>query len=149
SQAGNCVGAAAAGGMAMPSCMPQPATATDPARVARNVRRVIIRGDKALNRARFQSSASLAICRDSQKMPERHFADLGAPDQPYDDEPKAAATKCRYCGSNLGSTARYRYKVARLTPRYLAIALPVWPSVFIRFAVEMCSALATFRGRPN
>ena len=34
---------------------------------------------------------------------------------------------------------RYRYKVARLTPRYFATALAVWPSDFIRFAVAMCS----------
>jgi hypothetical protein len=33
------------------------------------------------------------------------------------------------------SSARYRYSVARLTPRYLAMSLPVWPSGFIRFAV--------------
>lgn len=29
------------------------------------------------------------------------------------------------------------------------MSLAVWPSAFIRFAVETCSALATFRGRPN
>ena len=29
------------------------------------------------------------------------------------------------------------------------MSLAVWPSVFIRFAVVMCSALATLRGRPN
>ncbi len=47
------------------------------------------------------------------------------------------------------SALRYRYRVARLTPRYLAMFLAVWPSAFIRLAVETCSALATFRGRPN
>src|SRR5882757_11527597 len=26
---------------------------------------------------------------------------------------------------------------------------PVWPSAFIRFAVAMCSASSTLRGRPN
>ena len=44
---------------------------------------------------------------------------------------------------------RYRYKVARLTPRYLAMSLPVCPSAFIRLAVAMCSASSTLRGRPN
>jgi hypothetical protein len=39
--------------------------------------------------------------------------------------------------------------VARLTPRYLAMCLAVWPSAFIRFAVAMCSASATFLGHPN
>ena len=33
------------------------------------------------------------------------------------------------------AVARYRYRVARLTPRYLAMSLPVCPSAFIRFAV--------------
>ena len=47
------------------------------------------------------------------------------------------------------SSARYRYSVARLTPRYLAMSLAVWPSAFIRFAVAMCSASSTLRGRPN
>ena len=32
------------------------------------------------------------------------------------------------------SSARYRYKVARLTPRNLAMSLPVCPSAFFRFA---------------
>src|SRR5258705_12747389 len=41
SEAGGCLGAAAARGMAMRSGIPQPATATDPAKAARNVRRVI------------------------------------------------------------------------------------------------------------
>ena len=39
--------------------------------------------------------------------------------------------------------------MARLTPRYLAMSLPVWPSAFIRFAVVMCSESSTLRGRPN
>ena len=29
------------------------------------------------------------------------------------------------------SDARYRYCVARLTPRYFAMSLPVWPSAWI------------------
>jgi hypothetical protein len=29
------------------------------------------------------------------------------------------------------------------------MSLPVWPSAFIRFAVVMCSASSTLRGRPN
>ena len=29
------------------------------------------------------------------------------------------------------------------------MSLPVCPSAFIRFAVAMCSASSTFRGRPN
>ena len=33
------------------------------------------------------------------------------------------------------SSLRYRYEVARLTPRYLAMSLPVCPSAFIRLAV--------------
>jgi hypothetical protein len=39
--------------------------------------------------------------------------------------------------------------VARLPPRYLATSLPVWPSVFIRLAVAMCSVSSTLQGRPN
>jgi hypothetical protein len=54
-----------------------------------------------------------------------------------------------HCRHTAFSSARYRYSVARLTPRYLAISLPVWPSAFIRLAVAMCSGLSTFRGRPN
>jgi hypothetical protein len=34
-------------------------------------------------------------------------------------------------------------------PEILAIALPVWLSAFIRFAVTMCSESSTFRGHPN
>jgi hypothetical protein len=34
-------------------------------------------------------------------------------------------------------SARYRYKVARLTPRYLAMSLMVCPSSFMRLAVAM------------
>jgi hypothetical protein len=33
------------------------------------------------------------------------------------------------------SSVRYRYRVARLTPTYFAMSLPVCPSAFIRFAV--------------
>jgi hypothetical protein len=47
------------------------------------------------------------------------------------------------------SSVRYLYSVARLTPRYLAMSLPVCPSAFIRFAVAMWSASSTLRGRPN
>ena len=35
-------------------------------------------------------------------------------------------------------SVRYRYNVARPTPRNLAMSLAVWPSAFIRFAVSMC-----------
>jgi hypothetical protein len=38
-----------------------------------------------------------------------------------------------------GISDRYRYNAARLTPRYLAMSLPVCPSAFIRFAVALCS----------
>ena len=34
---------------------------------------------------------------------------------------------------------QYRYNIAGLTPRYLAMSLPVCPSAFIRFAVAVCS----------
>lgn len=47
------------------------------------------------------------------------------------------------------SSVRYRYSVALLTPRYLAMSLPVWPSAFIRLAVAMCSASAIFRGHQD
>ena len=39
--------------------------------------------------------------------------------------------------------------VAQLTPRYLAMSLPVWPSAFIRLAVATSFASRTFIGRPN
>ena len=39
--------------------------------------------------------------------------------------------------------------MARLTPKYFAMSLAVWPPVFIRLAVAMCSASSTLRGRPN
>ena len=39
--------------------------------------------------------------------------------------------------------------MARLTPRNLAMSLPVWPSAFIRVAVAMWSLSLTLRGRPN
>ena len=35
------------------------------------------------------------------------------------------------------ASSKYRYNVARLTPRYLAMPLTLWPSDFIRFAVAM------------
>ena len=35
------------------------------------------------------------------------------------------------------ASSKYRYNVARLTPRYLAMSLMLWPSAFIRFAVAM------------
>ena len=41
---------------------------------------------------------------------------------------------------------RNRYRVARLTPRYLAMSLPMSPLAFIRFAVAMWSVSATLRG---
>jgi hypothetical protein len=40
---------------------------------------------------------------------------------------------------------RYRYEVARLTPGYLAMSLPMCPSAFIRFVVVMRSASSTLR----
>ncbi len=50
------------------------------------------------------------------------------------------------------SSFRYRYKVARLTPRYLAMSVPVWPSAFIRTAAaegfEPYSALCSERWKP-
>jgi hypothetical protein len=44
--------------------------------------------------------------------------------------------------------ATSRRCVARLTPRYLAMSLPVCPSAFTRFAVAMWSVPSTLRGRP-
>jgi hypothetical protein len=38
-------------------------------------------------------------------------------------------------GEAARSVSRYRYNVARLTPSYLAMSLPVCPSAFIRFAL--------------
>ena len=43
------------------------------------------------------------------------------------------------CDQAVPASVRYRYNVARLTPRYLAMSLAVWPSAFIRFAVAMNS----------
>lgn len=44
--------------------------------------------------------------------------------------------------------AKYPIQGGATDPRYLAMSLAVWPSVFIRLAVVMCSASATLRGRP-
>jgi hypothetical protein len=60
--------------------------------------------------------------------------------------PSRAVRARTYAASH---SPRYRYRVARLTPRYFAMSLPVCPSAFIRVAVAMCSASATLRGRPN
>src|SRR5258705_7920050 len=46
-------------------------------------------------------------------------------------------------GQAAPSSVRYLYNVARLTPRYLAMSLPVCPSAIIRFAVAMCSESST------
>ena len=43
----------------------------------------------------------------------------------------------------------YRYKVALLTARYMAMSLPVWPPAFISLAVAMCSWSPTLHGLPN
>jgi Type ISP C-terminal specificity domain len=39
------------------------------------------------------------------------------------------------------SSVSYRYNVARLTPRYFAMSLPVWPSASIRLAAAVCSGV--------
>src|SRR5262245_55659003 len=49
-------------------------------------------------------------------------------------------------GQAAGAAPRYRHRVAGLTPKNLAMSLPVCPSTFIRFAVAMCSASPTFAG---
>jgi hypothetical protein len=62
SEAGGWLGAAAARGMAMQSCIPQPATATDPAKAARNVRRVVPGRFTA-----FDDNTTWNMCRPSRR----------------------------------------------------------------------------------
>jgi hypothetical protein len=52
-------------------------------------------------------------------------------------------------GGYAASSARYRYNVARLTPRNLATSRAVCPSAFIRRAVATWAGSATLVRRPN